>query len=432
MSRRSRIDRRTFIALVVAGCADTTTRIPPAPPPTTPAPAPSTPAPTPPTPEPGAPQSFAAWLGDYRGKALAAGIPAEVVQRELAGLTPSETVVAQDTKQPEFSKPVSDYIKNTVSDARVASGRQFYDSLTFLPGIEQRYGVPREIILAVWAMESAFGKVQGSMDIVRSLATLAWEGRRRTWAEDELTAALRIIARGEANRTQLKGSWAGAMGQTQFLPSVFLSTAVDADGDGRRDIWGSTHDALASTANYLARAGWASGQGWAREVILPAGFDYSVTEGPKNPISWWEAQGVRPADGRPWRQAEQGAAAQLALPSGANGPAFLLLPNHFAIRKYNNSLSYALGIGLLADRFAGQSGLVRPWPYEVALSLAARQQAQRDLTRLGFDTGPADGVIGANTRAALRAWQTARGLPADGYLSPAVIQRLQAEGISRP
>lgn len=431
MSHRSRIDRRTFIALVVAGCADTTTRIPPAPPPTTPGPVPPV-TPPPLAPPPAPTESFGAWLNGYRDKALAAGIPAAVVQRELEGLTPNQSVVALDTKQPEFSKPVSDYIKNTVSDVRVAQGRDFYTSIPYLPAIEQRYGVPREVVLAVWAMESAFGKIQGDMDVVRSLATLAWEGRRRTWAEDELTSALRIIARGEASRGQLKGSWAGAMGQTQFLPGVFLSTAVDADGDGRRDVWGSTQDALASTANYLSRAGWTAGQGWAREVTLPAGFDYSVTEGPKNPISWWEAQGVRPADGRAWRAAEQGAPAQLALPSGANGPAFLLLPNHFAIRKYNNSLSYALGIGLLADRFAGEPGLLKPWPYEVPLSLLARQQAQRNLTKLGFDTGPADGVIGANTRAALRAWQASRGLPADGYLSTAIIQRLQAEAISRP
>lgn len=430
MSSRSRIDRRTFIALVVAGCADTTTRVPPVTPPA--APIPATPIPTPPPPPVSGVMSFDAWLRGYRDKALAAGIPAAVIDRELSGLTPNEQVVSQDTKQPEFSKPVGDYIKSTVSAERVAAGRQFRDSLSFLPGLEQRHGVPREIVLAVWAMESAFGKVQGSMDVVRSLATLAWEGRRRTWAEDELTAALRIIARGEASRSQLKGSWAGAMGQTQFLPSVFLSTAVDADGDGKRDIWGSTQDALASTANYLAKAGWAPGQGWAREVILPAGFDYSLTEGAKNPPSWWEALGVRRADGRAWSAAEQNAPAQLALPSGANGPAFLLLPNHFAIRKYNNSISYALGIGLLADRFAGEAGLAAPWPYEVPLSLPARQSAQRNLTKLGFDPGPADGVIGANTRAALRAWQKSRGLPADGYLSAAIIQRLQAEAASVP
>ena len=158
----------------------------------------------------------------------------------------------------------------------------------------------------------------------------------------------------------------------------------------------------------------------------------TLTEGPKNPVSWWGAQGVRTADGRAWRAAEQNAPAQLALPSGANGPAFLLLPNHFAIRKYNNSMSYALGIGLLADRFAGGGGVVKPWPYEVALSLVARQQAQRNLAKLGFDPGPADGIVGANTRTQLRLWQASRGLPADGYLSTAIIQRLQAETAALP
>jgi membrane-bound lytic murein transglycosylase B len=428
--RRPRIDRRLFIALVLAGCADTSRQPPILTPPA--APAPVQPAPPTPTPPVSSPISFEAWLAGYRAEALAAGIPAVVVDRELSGLTPNMQVASLDTKQPEFSKPVSDYLKGVVSDTRVTQGRDFRDDLGYLPAIEQRYGVPRDIVLAVWAMESAFGKIQGDLDVIRSLATLAWDGRRRQWAEDELTAALRIIARGEAPRSRLKGSWAGAMGQTQFLPSVFLSTAVDGDGDGKRDIWGSTHDALASTANYLAKAGWISGQGWAREVILPANFDYSLAEGPKNPSSWWEAQGVRRADGRAWNALEQSAPAQLVLPSGARGPAFLALPNHFAIRRYNNSTSYALGIGLLADRFGGAGELVTPWPTEVPLSLAARQQAQRDLAKAGFDPGPADGVIGANTRSALRAWQKSRGLPADGYLSLAVIQRLQAEAASIP
>lgn len=431
MPSRPRINRRIFIALAVAGCADTSTRAPPViVPPTTPAPPP--PLPPAPTPPSSGNVGFDTWLRGYRGKALAQGIPAAVLDRELSGLTPNPQIAALDGKQPEFSKPVGDYIKNTVSAERVALGRQYRDSLSFLPAIEQRHSVPREIVLAVWAMESAFGKAQGGVDTVRALATLAWDGRRRAWAEDELTAALRIIARGEAGRWQLKGSWAGAMGQTQFLPSVFLSTAVDADGDGKRDIWGSSHDALASTANYLARAGWAPGQGWAREVILPPGFDYSLAEGPKNVPAWWEGLSVRCADGRGWRAAEQGAEAGLALPSGANGPAFLLLPNHFAIRKYNNSTSYALGIGLLADRFAGEAELVTPWPYEVPLSLLARQTAQRNLAKAGFNPGEPDGVIGANTRAALRGWQKSRGLPADGYLSPPIIQRLQVEASSIP
>jgi len=424
MTTRSRIDRRTFVVLLLAGCADTS-RHPPVVLPQTPGPA-SVPPATLPLPTSGN-ESFDVWLRSYRAKALAEGIPASVLDRELSSLTPNPRVASLDTKQPEFSKPVSDYIKGVISDARVAQGRQFHDELSYLPALEQRYGVPREIVLAVWAMESAFGKIQGDMDVLRSLATLAWEGRRREWAEGELSAALRIIARGEAERSRLKGSWAGAMGQTQFMPSVYLTTAVDGDGDGRRNIWGSTQDALASTANYLAKAGWVRGQGWAREVILPAGFDLSITEGPKNPVSAWEAQGVRRADGRPWPAAELAAPAQLLLPSGAGGPAFLALPNHFAIRRYNNSMSYALGIGLLADQFAGGGPLVTPWPYEPALSMEDRLLAQRALAKLGFDPGPADGVIGSNTRAQLRLWQKSLGLPADGYLTLSNIRRLAAE-----
>jgi lytic murein transglycosylase len=291
--------------------------------------------------------------------------------------------------------------------------------------------VPREILLAVWAMESAFGKIQGNFDVVRSMASLAADGRRRNWAEGELIAALKIIASGEATRAQLKGSWAGAMGQTQFLPSNYLTTAVDWDGDGRRDIWGSDSDSLASAANLLAKGGWSRGVGWAKEVILPAGFDYSLAEGPREIPASWEAKGVRRADGLPWTPADAASPAGLILPAGWAGPAFLVLPNHFAIRSYNNSTSYALGIGLLADRFAGAGPLVTPWPVETPLSLADRMAAQIALGRLGFDPGPADGVVGAGTRKALRAWQQNRRLPPDGYLSMDMVTRLKAEaGIS--
>jgi lytic murein transglycosylase len=431
MPSRYRIDRRTFIALVLAGCADSTHQMPPII--STPTPAPPQ-GPLPPVSMPPvADTGFDAWLATYRAKALAMGLPAGLLDRELQGLTPNPKISALDAKQPEFSKPVSDYIKGVTSADRVAKGQTYFNQLTFLPAMEQRYGVPREIVLGVWAMESAFGQVQGDMDVVRSLATMAWLGRRRDWAEGELTSALRIIGNGEAVRGQLKGSWAGAMGQTQFMPSVFLTTAVDGDGDGKRDIWGSTQDALFSTANYLAKAGWTPGQDWAREVILPSGFDYSVTEGPKNPPSWWEALGVKTADGRPWAAAEQNAPAQLLLPSGAGGPAFLAFPNHFVIRKYNNSLSYALGIGLLADAFAGRSGLVKSWPYEPALSLDQRKLAQAALAKLGFDPGAPDGVIGANTRTQLRLWQKSRRLTADGYLTLGNIQQLAREaGLAAP
>jgi membrane-bound lytic murein transglycosylase B len=314
-----------------------------------------------------------------------------------------------------------------ISDDRVAVGRNKREQLTYLPTIEARYGVPRDILLAVWAMESAFGQLQGNFDVVRSMVSLAADGRRRAWAEGELIAALKIIDSGEVSRERLRGSWAGAMGQTQFIPSSYRSTAVDFDGDGRRDIWGSDADSLASAANLLAKGGWKPGVGWAKEVILPAGFDYSVTEVERQLPSWWEARGVQRADGLPWTAADAASLAMLILPSGAAGPAFLALPNHFAIRTYNNSTSYALGIGLLADRFAGGGPLVATWPVETPLILADRMAAQIALARVGFPPGPADGVIGAGTRKALRAWQQSQQLPADGYLSNDMVARLKAQ-----
>jgi lytic murein transglycosylase len=426
------MDRRSFLALTLAGCADPS--LEPSLGVGGPAsqPGPGTPAvPAVPPPSrgltPSGDPNFDAWLAGFYSRARDAGVPAAVLDRELAGLTPDPRASAQDSRQPEFSRPVGDYVKGVVTDARVTQGRQFRDGLPWLGAIETRYGAPREIVLAIWAMESAFGKIQGDMDVIRSLATLAADGRRRAWAEGELIAALKIVGSGEAPRMRLKGSWAGAMGQTQFLPSVFLATAVDGDNDGARDIWGSTADALFSTGAYLAKAGWRRSESWAREVTLPPGFDYSVVETLKQPLAAWAALGVRRADGRPWSAADQAASAGLVLPSGASGPAFLTFPNHMAIRRYNNSTAYALGVGLLADRFAGEGPLVRPWPYEVPLGLADRVAAQVALATLGFDPGPADGIIGSGTRTALRAWQKARGLPADGYLSVDMVNRLKAE-----
>jgi hypothetical protein len=218
------------------------------------------------------------------------------------------------------------------------------------------------------------------------------------------------------------------MGQTQFIPTSFLSNAVDGDGDGRRDVWTSSADALASAANLLVKGGWRRGEGWAREVIAPASFDYSLTEGPKQTPAAWAQLGVRRADGLAWPAADQQAPATLIAPSGAAGPLFLLFPNHFAIRTYNNSTAYALGVGLLADRFAGGGPLVRDWPPEIGLGVADRLAAQKALNLLGFDVGGSpDGVVGVNTRAALRAWQKARGLTADGYLSVEMVRRLKSE-----
>ena len=425
------IDRRVFLVLLLAGCADTSPQGPltaitppqPAPKPH----APAAPQPVPATPVPAGELAFDTWLRDFRGRAIAQGLSPALLDRELAGVTPDPKVISLDSRQPEFSKPVGDYIKGVISDDRVAVGRRKREELTYLPTIEARYGVPRDILLAVWAMESAFGQLQGNFDVVRSMVSLAADGRRRAWAEGELIAALKIIDSGEVTRAQLKGSWAGAMGQTQFIPSSYRSTAVDFDGDGRRDIWGSDADSLASAANLLAKGGWKPGAGWAKEVILPAGFDYSVTEVEKQIPAWWEARGVRRADGLPWTAADAASPAMLLLPAGAAGPAFLALPNHFAIRTYNNSTSYALGIGLLADRFGGGAPPVTPWPVETPLSMSDRMAAQIALARVGFNPGPADGVIGAGTRKALRAWQQSQQLPADGYLSNDMVARLKAQ-----
>jgi lytic murein transglycosylase len=322
---------------------------------------------------------------------------------------------------------VSDYVKGVISDERVAVGRRKRAELAWLPKVEQRFGVPGEILIAIWAMESAFGAVQGDFDAMRSLATLAAAGRRRDWAETQLRALIRIIAEHRATRAQLRGSWAGAMGQTQLGPDSYLTAGVDFDGDDRVDVWKSAPDALASAANLLAIAGWRRGEHWHREVLLPPGFDYGLAEGPKQAPAAWAMLGVRTADGGGWSPADGRAPAVLFLPAGAAGPALLLLPNHFAIRAYNNSSAYALAAGLLADHIGGAPGLVASWPHEDPLSLADRIGAQKALARLGFDPGASDGAIGTNTRAAIRAWQKSRKLPADGYLSLPVVRRLEAE-----
>ena len=369
---------------------------------------------------------FTDWLDGFYARAVAAGVPRPVVDRELSGLVPDPRVIAADGRQPEFAKPVSDYVKGAVTEGRVSLGRAKAASVARFDAIEGQYGVPREILIGIWAMESGYGAQQGDLDVIRSLATLAATGRRRPWAEGELLACLTIIGSGDAPRERLRGSWAGAMGQTQMLPSTYLSTAVDADGDGRRDIWGSAPDALASAANLLTKGGWRRGEGWAREVILPSGFDFSLSEGEPEPPGWWRDKGARRADGAPWSAADEAVGWVLLLPSGASGPAFLTGPNHYAIRKYNNSVAYALSVGLLADRIAGGPGLVAPWPRETPLSLTDRMAAQQALASKGFNPGAIDGVAGLGTRQALRAWQKSRGLPADGYLSPGMIALLKA------
>ncbi len=371
--------------------------------------------------------AFDAWLRDFQIRAIAAGWPADLITEQLSGLTYNPRVLALDNQQPEFSRPFGDYMRASVSEDRVMQGQRKMAEVPQLPDIVTRFGVPGEVLVAVWSQESAFGAFQGDMDVIRSLATLAAQGRRRDWAEAQIFAALRMIRDGEATRGQMRGSWAGAMGQTQFIPEAYLATAVDGDGDGKRDIWTSAADALASAANLLAKGGWRRGEIWAREVKLDPGFDLMLAEGPRETPGEWARLGARRADGLPWNDADQSSKTLLVLPAGVAGPAFLLFPNHFVIRKYNNSTAYALAVGLLADRIAGAEPLTVAWPYGQPLSLADRIGAQTGLTALGYNAGAADGVIGVNTRVALRAWQQAKGLPPDGYLTPALSAQIQAE-----
>jgi len=382
----------------------------------------TTPAPAPQTPPLAAydQQGFEGWKQGFLARK--GGARRADYARELEGLTPDPTVIRLDRNQPEFSKPAGAYVQNAVTPVRIAQAKQRIDRVPW--SVVQRFGVPSEILVGVWAQESAFGQVQGDYDVIRSLATLAYDGRRRDWAEGQLKDALDIVVDGRRERAGLKGSWAGAMGQTQFMPDNYLRLGVDQDGDGKVDIWRDDADALASAANLLAQAGWKRGQGWGYEVTLPSGFDYAEAEGPKHNWAYWAGKGVRLAQGGTPNGAEALEEATILLPQGANGPAFLALPNHYVIRRYNNSVSYALAIGLTGDGIMGKPGLTKAWPNDPSMTRDQRIGAQRALTQLGYDTQGVDGVIGSNTRAALRRWQIANNRIADGYLTPALADEL--------
>ncbi|MDC7683521.1 lytic murein transglycosylase [Asticcacaulis sp. BYS171W] len=427
--------RRILSLCLFLGACSTATSVPtpidnapPKPKPTHEAKDETKPAPTP-TPKPAQVTyaTFADWRAAFVTKAVAQGFERTFVENILADVQPRAAIVQADSGQPEFSKPISAYVKNAVSNARVEGGRTRLSANPDVPAIEAKYGVPREVLGGIWGMESDFGRVQGDIDVVTAFATLAFDGRRRDWAETQLLTVLTIIKTGKATREELKGSWAGAMGQTQFLPENYLKLGQDGDGNGHVDIWKSDSDALASAANLLRKEGWRPGQAWAVEVTIPAGFDYYLSETEtQNPV-WWAEKGVVRADGGTWNESEKAAPAVLILPSGAKGPAFLALPNHYVIRKYNNSTAYALAVGLNADGMAGKGALKAPWPEEQPLSIAQRKGTQTALNAAGFNVGAVDGVIGVGTRKALREWQKANGRVADGYLSYELANELSAK-----
>lgn len=370
-------------------------------------------------------QSFTQWRDAFRSEALQAGISAQVFDRAFAGVTPDPSVVIADRSQPEFTRPVWQYLDGALSRQRVDGGKQLLNQhRATLDDIEKHYGVDRNTLVAIWGLESSFGQIVGDKSVIRSLATLAHEGRRPGFAKSQLLAALEIIDHGDVTADQLRGSWAGAMGQTQFIPTTYNTHAVDFDGDGRRDIWNSSADALASAAHYLQASGWKAGQPWGFEVRLPDGFDYALADSNiRKPLAEWRRLGL---NGLPEGMDE--ASASLLLPAGYRGPAFLVLDNFRAILRYNNSSSYALAIGLLSERFDGAGEVRASWPQgEQPLSRSERLELQERLTNQGFDPGAADGIIGANTRNAIRSFQQQLGWPADGHPTQELLGRLRAE-----
>ncbi|MGL4318085.1 MAG: lytic murein transglycosylase [Pseudomonas sp.] len=367
--------------------------------------------------------SFSDWRANFRRKAMRAGIQAEVFDNAFAGIGPDQAVVDADRSQPEFTRPVWEYLEGAISPVRVRKGQALLtEHADTLSAIEQRYGVDRQVLVAIWGMESSFGQFMGDKSVIGSLATLAYEGRRPQFAEEQLLAALQILQTGDTTPAGLRGSWAGAMGQTQFIPTTYLTHAVDFDGDGRRDIWRSSADALASAAHYLQASGWQKGQAWGMQVALPSGFDYALADSEvRKTYAEWSRFGVK---GTPTGVAADDSG-YLLLPAGHRGPAFLVFGNFRATLKYNNSSSYALAVGLLSQRFDGGGQVLGSWPRdERPLSRSERITLQEGLAARGYNPGAADSIIGANTRRAIRAFQQSLGWPADGYPTEKLLQQL--------
>lgn len=371
-------------------------------------------------------QEFMIWQTNFRQFAQQRGINEATLNLAFRGLLTDKKVLRLDAYQPEFSRPIWEYMDSAVSPERVEQGRYVLKEYApLLKKISDTYAVDAEYIVAIWGMESSYGQQLGNYSAIRSLATLAYQGRedRRNFWRNQLLAALRILQMGDMSINSLRGSWAGALGHTQFIPTTFEEFAVDFDGDGKRDLRESIPDALASTANYLAQSGWQRGQAWGTEVVLPVTFDWTETE-PANwqALSYWMAQGVYRVDGAPLN-ASRTTRSAIIVPAGYRGPAFLSYPNFNALLKYNNAISYALATGYLAERLKGGLEVQAAWPRnELALSRLEKAELQERLSAVGYSTDGIDGNIGPNTRAALRRWQADTGFPADGY---ATINHLQ-------
>jgi membrane-bound lytic murein transglycosylase B len=355
------------------------------------------------------------------------GIPRAFYEAQTVSLTPDLRIMDLLDGQPEFTKSFWDYLDLLVSDARIDGGRAVLaQHRTVFDAVEKAYGVDRHIITAIWGVESNYGSQGGDRPVIRSTATLACVGRRQDYFREEFLSAVEILARGDVRPDHLKGSWAGAFGPTQFMPTSFKRYAVDFDGDGRRDVVDSVPDLIASTANNLKKDGWVSGQSWGYEVVLPQNLNFLLADRSRVlTMQEWERAGLRRPGGRTFPRADD--RAYLLVPAGAQGPGFLMLQNFRVIMKYNPAEAYAMAIGHLADRLHGGEPIVQPWPrHERVLTRAERLELQQHLARRGYDLGEPDGLLGGKTRVALRQYQATIGMVPDGFASASVLERLRA------
>ncbi|WP_335981104.1 lytic murein transglycosylase [Acinetobacter pittii] len=376
--------------------------------------------------------NFQSCLANLRSQAISAGVSGTTYDRYTQNLTPDYSVIDKLNYQPEFSTPIWDYLSGLVDEERVELGKQkLAQHRDVLNRASQTYGVPPETIVAVWGVESNFGDISGKYPLLQALGTLSCEGRRQSYFRTEFFATVRILQRGDLTEDQLKGSWAGAFGHTQFMPSTYERLAVDFDGDGRRDLVSSTADALASTANFLNKAGWQTGMPWGFEVKVPQGMSIEG-EGrrSKKALSSWSARGVARIDGSPLVQGalSSSTSAGLMAPAGVNGPVFLVFKNFDAIYSYNAAESYGLAIAHLSDRLKGAGPFVASWPTDdPGTSRAERREIQQFLINRGYDIGAVDGLIGDKTRVAIRQEQTRLGLNPTGRAGQQILRAFRQE-----
>jgi len=371
-------------------------------------------------------EQFNAWKRDFTARALAKGYDSNLLRATIGQAQINPKAIKRNTSQPEFTRAIWVYIDGVTSESRLSGGRaKLAAHEQLFTDLEARYGVDRHILTSIWGLESAYGKIMGNDNMIDSLATLAVLGGRKKFGEQQLFGILDILSSGEVRQDQLFGSWAGAMGMTQFIPTTFRDYAVDYDNNGNKNLWTDAGDALASTAYYLQRFGWRAAEPVTTEVILPKGFNYNLSNGSKRTISGWAGMGVRSVTGQNWSKDALFLEAKLLMPAGANGPVFLTFKNFDVIKKYNNSTSYALGINMLANNLQGKPAINRDWPRaDKPLSLTDKKKLQTALSRQGYGTGGIDGMIGPNSRRAIRGWQHANDVPADGYVNKTLLARI--------